>query len=212
MLASLSTSFPRSTSCPAQLCSSRASSLLQPMSSLSAVSSLTTVQSSLPKLRTCAAVPTALTAESEDREDAEDAKSAEYSDTMQQRMGGYLTYCHEDGINYANILDDIMVGSCLQTPEDVDRCVKPCSTALRAPDFQGFHALAFMQSCGGRCEEHEYTAQMHRAVPVPVHVMGEIRQSSEVLNACTLLRLSRTCPPACKPSPSLVIMCMQAGT
>ena len=108
----------RSTSCPAQLCSTRASSM-QSLSSRG-VSSLTSVQGSLPKLRTCAA-PAAVTAESEDLEETE-AKSSEYSDTMQQRMGGYLTYCHEDGINYADILEDVMVGSCLQTPEDVDRC------------------------------------------------------------------------------------------
>jgi hypothetical protein len=36
-------------------------------------------------------------------------------------MGGSLSYRHEDGINFAEILDDLMVGSCLQIPEDVDR-------------------------------------------------------------------------------------------
>ena len=40
---------------------------------------------------------------------------------MQQRMGSSLTYRHEEGINFADILDDLMVGSCLQTAEDVDR-------------------------------------------------------------------------------------------
>ena len=98
---------------------------MQSLSSRSCYSSLTSVQGSLPKLRTCAApadsATAVATAESEDLEETE-AKSSEYSDTMQQRMGGYLTYCHEDGINYANILEDVMVGSCLQTPEDVDRC------------------------------------------------------------------------------------------
>lgn len=54
-------------------------------------------------------------------EEDEEAKSDEYSDVMQQRMGGSLSYRHEDGINFADILDDLMVGSCLQTPEDVDR-------------------------------------------------------------------------------------------
>lgn len=40
---------------------------------------------------------------------------------MQQRMGGVLTYRHEDGMNYNDILDDLIVGSCPQTAADVDR-------------------------------------------------------------------------------------------
>jgi hypothetical protein len=41
---------------------------------------------------------------------------------MQQRMGGVLTYRHEDGMNYNGILDDLIVGSCPQKATDVDRC------------------------------------------------------------------------------------------
>lgn len=41
---------------------------------------------------------------------------------MQQRMGGVLTYCHEDGMNYNDIMDDLIVGSCPQKAADVDRC------------------------------------------------------------------------------------------
>ena len=48
-------------------------------------------------------------------------KSDEYTDVMQQRMGTSLTYRHEDGMNYNRILDDLIVGSCLQTPEDADK-------------------------------------------------------------------------------------------
>jgi hypothetical protein len=40
---------------------------------------------------------------------------------MQARMGTTLTYRHEDGINYNYVLPDLIVGSCLQGPEDVDR-------------------------------------------------------------------------------------------
>ena len=40
---------------------------------------------------------------------------------MQQSMGGTLTYRHEDRMNFAIVMDDILVGSCLQTPQDVDR-------------------------------------------------------------------------------------------
>lgn len=51
----------------------------------------------------------------------QDDLSDEYSQEMQQRMGGVLTYRHEDGMNYDNILDDLIVGSCPQTPQDIDR-------------------------------------------------------------------------------------------
>ncbi|KAK9846581.1 hypothetical protein WJX81_006986 [Elliptochloris bilobata] len=36
-------------------------------------------------------------------------------------MGGILTYQHEDGMNYARIIDGLIVGSCLQTPADLDK-------------------------------------------------------------------------------------------
>lgn len=36
-------------------------------------------------------------------------------------MGTTLTYRHEDGINWNSITPDLIVGSCLQTPEDADR-------------------------------------------------------------------------------------------
>ena len=49
-----------------------------------------------------------------------DKKSEEYSDVMSARMGASLTYRHEDGMNYNRILDNIIVGSCLQTPEDAN--------------------------------------------------------------------------------------------
>jgi hypothetical protein len=39
---------------------------------------------------------------------------------MQKKMGTTLTYTHEDGMNYNRILPDLIVGSCLQTPEDLD--------------------------------------------------------------------------------------------
>jgi hypothetical protein len=54
-------------------------------------------------------------------EEATEAKSDEYTEEMQARMGTTLTYRHEDGINYNYVLPDLVVGSCLQGPEDVDR-------------------------------------------------------------------------------------------
>lgn len=50
-----------------------------------------------------------------------DEKSSEYTEEMQAKMGTSLTYRHEDGINYHFVLPDLIVGSCLQGPEDVDK-------------------------------------------------------------------------------------------
>ena len=52
--------------------------------------------------------------------DVEELSEA-YTDVMRERMGSaVLTYRHEDGMNYSRILDDLIVGSCLQTPADLD--------------------------------------------------------------------------------------------
>ena len=53
--------------------------------------------------------------------DVQQGLSDEYSQEMQQRMGGVLTYRHEGGMNYNTILDDLIVGSCPQQAQDVDR-------------------------------------------------------------------------------------------
>uniref|UniRef100_A0A5B7CFY1 Dual specificity protein phosphatase 4 n=1 Tax=Davidia involucrata TaxID=16924 RepID=A0A5B7CFY1_DAVIN len=51
----------------------------------------------------------------------EEEKSEIYSNNMTQAMGAVLTYRHELGMNYNFIRPDLIVGSCLQTPEDVDK-------------------------------------------------------------------------------------------
>jgi len=48
-------------------------------------------------------------------------KTEEYSATMQQAMGTSLEYRHELGMNFAYVLPDLIVGSCLQTPADADK-------------------------------------------------------------------------------------------
>lgn len=53
---------------------------------------------------------------------------------MQEKMGKNLVYTHEDGMNYNLIKNDIIVGSCLQAPADVDTCV-PSSTRPCIPRF-----------------------------------------------------------------------------
>ncbi|KAK9158732.1 hypothetical protein Scep_005306 [Stephania cephalantha] len=51
----------------------------------------------------------------------DEEKSEVYSTNMTQAMGSVLTYRHELGMNYNFIRPDLIVGSCLQTPEDVDK-------------------------------------------------------------------------------------------
>ncbi|KHN37865.1 Laforin, partial [Glycine soja] len=53
--------------------------------------------------------------------DKEEEKSETYSHNMTEAMGAVLTYRHELGMNYNFIRPDLIVGSCLQTPEDVDK-------------------------------------------------------------------------------------------
>ncbi|XP_059069765.1 phosphoglucan phosphatase DSP4, amyloplastic isoform X1 [Cryptomeria japonica] len=53
--------------------------------------------------------------------DESDDKSEVYSSDMSNAMGAVLTYRHELGVNYNFVLPDLIVGSCLQTPEDVDK-------------------------------------------------------------------------------------------
>lgn len=53
--------------------------------------------------------------------EAEEGKSEIYSSSMTEAMGAVLTYRHELGMNYNFIRPDLIVGSCLQTPEDVDK-------------------------------------------------------------------------------------------
>lgn len=113
----------RSMSCPAQLCSRPAV--------VQALPSLAVEHKVLPRVRISATFQAgAPTAEDEEEAELED-KSSEYSDVMQQRMGSSLTYRHEDGMNFALVLDDLIVGSCLQTPDDVDRHVQlPITSAV----------------------------------------------------------------------------------
>ncbi|KAK4835883.1 hypothetical protein QYF36_015736 [Acer negundo] len=53
--------------------------------------------------------------------EVEEEKSEVYSTNMTEAMGAVLTYRHELGMNYNFIRPDLIVGSCLQTPEDVDK-------------------------------------------------------------------------------------------
>mmetsp|Transcript_7220 Transcript_7220/g.18554 ORF Transcript_7220/g.18554 Transcript_7220/m.18554 type:complete len:371 (-) Transcript_7220:389-1501(-) len=86
----------------------------------------------------------------------EEAKSDAYSDAMQKRMGGSLQYRHEDGINWAYVLPDVIVGSCPQSAADVDRLVEEenvgvifCLQEDKDAEYFGF-AISDIKA---RCEE-----------------------------------------------------------
>ncbi|KAL5981799.1 Phosphoglucan phosphatase DSP4, chloroplastic [Asimina triloba] len=59
-----------------------------------------------------------------DGAEVQEKNSEIYSTNMTEAMGAVLTYRHELGMNYDFILPDLIVGSCLQTPEDVDKLRK----------------------------------------------------------------------------------------
>ncbi|KIY93575.1 hypothetical protein MNEG_14385, partial [Monoraphidium neglectum] len=75
------------------------------------------------------AAASAAPADNLDVED-EEAKSEEYTEEMQKKMGTTLTYRHELGINWNEIMPDLYVGSCLQTPADVDRLAEAGVTTV----------------------------------------------------------------------------------
>ncbi|XP_028124208.1 phosphoglucan phosphatase DSP4, amyloplastic-like isoform X1 [Camellia sinensis] len=72
----------------------------------------------------------------------DEEKSEIYSNTMTEAMGAVLTYRHELGMNYNFIRPDLIVGSCLQTPEDVDKLrnvgVKTIFCLQQDPDLEYF--------------------------------------------------------------------------
>ncbi|XP_078427552.1 dual specificity protein phosphatase (DsPTP1) family protein [Wolffia australiana] len=83
-------------------------------------------------------------ASSEEKSSSEEEvdKSDTYSHDMTQAMGAVLTYRHELGMNYDFIRPDLIVGSCLQTPEDVDELrkigVKTIFCLQQNPDLEYF--------------------------------------------------------------------------
>nr|GEX98340.1 phosphoglucan phosphatase DSP4, amyloplastic [Tanacetum cinerariifolium] len=72
----------------------------------------------------------------------EEEKSDVYSTTMTEAMGAVLTYRHELGMNYNFIRPDLIVGSCLQTPADIDKLrsirVKTIYCLQQDPDLAYF--------------------------------------------------------------------------
>jgi hypothetical protein len=80
-----------------------------------------------PRVATAAAAPDSSSSSSsaapadQTSDDGDGDLSGAYSADMQAKMGTSLVYRHELGTNWDRITPDLIVGSCPQTPADVDR-------------------------------------------------------------------------------------------
>ncbi|XP_010241629.1 PREDICTED: phosphoglucan phosphatase DSP4, amyloplastic-like [Nelumbo nucifera] len=91
----------------------------------------------------------------------QEEKSDIYSNNMTQAMGAVLTYRHELGMNYDFIHPDLIVGSCLQTPEDVDKLrnigVKTIFCLQQDPDLEYFGVdIGAIQEYAKKCGDIEH--------------------------------------------------------
>ncbi|XWS66258.1 hypothetical protein CRYUN_Cryun05aG0184100 [Craigia yunnanensis] len=91
----------------------------------------------------------------------EEEKSEVYSHNMTEAMGAVLTYRHELGMNYNFIRSDLIVGSCLQTPEDVDKLrkigVKTIFCLQQDPDLEYFGVdIGAIQDYAKKCGDIEH--------------------------------------------------------
>ncbi|XVF82977.1 hypothetical protein PTKIN_Ptkin16aG0095700 [Pterospermum kingtungense] len=97
----------------------------------------------------------------ESSSDAEGKISEIYSHNMTAAMGAVLTYRHDLGMNYNFIRPDLIVGSCLQTPEDVDKLrnigVKTIFCLQQDPDLEYFGVdIGAIQDYAKKCGDIEH--------------------------------------------------------
>lgn len=91
----------------------------------------------------------------------QEEKSEIYSHNMTEAMGAVLTYRHELGMNYNFVRPDLIVGSCLQTPADVDKLrkigVKTIFCLQQDSDLQYFGVdIGAIQDYAKQCEDIEH--------------------------------------------------------
>ncbi|THG03538.1 hypothetical protein TEA_014031 [Camellia sinensis var. sinensis] len=159
--------------------------------------------------------------------DAEEEKSEIYSHNMTEAMGAVLTYKHELGMNYNFIRPDLIVGSCLQTPYDVDKlrsigvktifCLQQDSdleyfgvdiTGIREyadtyDDIQHLRAEIRIRgprsksAQGGEALIHDSEAPQQ----VPIIIPKETKVQSNELDATTIVRTQELKPPTTSPEP-----------
>lgn len=93
---------------------------------------------------------------------------------MQAKMGTSLTYRHEDGINFNAVLPDLVVGSCLQGPEDADRLADAGVTTVFSLQVRdGSSTLAARCRAAGRLQRCSPCAAVSlRATPAPMCAGG----------------------------------------
>ncbi|KAL0303472.1 UNVERIFIED_CONTAM: Phosphoglucan phosphatase DSP4, amyloplastic [Sesamum radiatum] len=132
---------PRSSALPLQTLKSHSGKLPCAVTLLGMVKS-----NDLPQTRIVVAKAVSGSAPSTDNETSKaEEKSETYSQDMTVAMGAVLTYRHELGMNYNFILPDLIVGSCLQTPADVDKLrdigVKTIFCLQQDSDLEDFDAF-----------------------------------------------------------------------
>ncbi|KAK8494990.1 hypothetical protein V6N11_049869 [Hibiscus sabdariffa] len=93
--------------------------------------------------------------------ESEGKKSEIYSHNMTEAMGAVLTYRHDLGMNYNFIGPDLIVGSCLQSPEDVDKLrkigVKTIFCLQQDPDLEYFGVdIGAIQDYAKECGDIEH--------------------------------------------------------
>lgn len=139
--------------------------------------------------------------------------SEHYTDVMRERMGSaVLTYRHEDGTNYTRILDDLIVGSCLQASDGWQAacCLLlvpwPCSHArqrlLLSPVASCRHCAARPVDAarGGMAERRRGAA----GAPACTAAGGQLRSRPLLLllpcrrqRTWTMWPTARACAPSC---------------
>ncbi|WVY97682.1 hypothetical protein V8G54_029833 [Vigna mungo] len=88
----------------------------------------------------------------------EEEKSETYSHNMTEAMGAVLTYRHELGMNYNFIRPDLIVGSCPQTPDDVEKLrrigVKTIFCLQQNPDLEYPNQFAIQEYAKAHDVQH----------------------------------------------------------
>ncbi|KAE9465358.1 hypothetical protein C3L33_02731, partial [Rhododendron williamsianum] len=96
--------------------------------------------------------------------------SETYSNTMTEAMGAVLTYRHELGLNYNFIRPDLIVGSCLQTPEDVDKLrsvgVKTIFCLQQDSDLEYPKNCIYFMFFHDHCSHFTYSSQGYFGVDI----------------------------------------------
>ncbi|XP_022765509.1 phosphoglucan phosphatase DSP4, amyloplastic-like isoform X3 [Durio zibethinus] len=122
----------------------------------------------IPRSMEVKAISGSTSSEKRSSSDSEEGKSEIYSHNMTEAMGAVLTYRHELGMNYNFIRPDLIVGSCLQTPKDVDKLrkvgVKTIFCLQQDPDLEFFGVdIGAIQDYAKKCGDIEHIrAQISR--------------------------------------------------